>query len=230
MVVLWCTRCAKEASSHGSRHFGAEQQWRIFAVEGASKEDVKLMVGRVPVDKPTSVGWVGARAPPGLFDGTWGSPHATACCRQPCRVGRRREPHRDFSMERGARLTRQLAADRCDFENRPRAFDHGRLACLRKSSRFVPHVRLTSCSINAILVYSQHLEGVPMPYTYQYPRPALTVDCVVFGFDEVDFKVRADRAGSGAVSRANGPCLADSCGWTSRWTRPRGGNCPRRRA
>jgi 8-oxo-dGTP diphosphatase len=28
-----------------------------------------------------------------------------------------------------------------------------------------------------------------MPHTYQYPRPALTVDCVVFGFDEGDLKV-----------------------------------------
>ncbi len=28
-----------------------------------------------------------------------------------------------------------------------------------------------------------------MPYTYDYPRPALTVDCVVFGLDEEDFKV-----------------------------------------
>lgn len=28
-----------------------------------------------------------------------------------------------------------------------------------------------------------------MPYTYEYPRPALTVDCVVFGFDEEDLKV-----------------------------------------
>ena len=28
-----------------------------------------------------------------------------------------------------------------------------------------------------------------MPYQYQYPRPALTVDCVVFGFDEGDLKV-----------------------------------------
>src|SRR5262245_37447048 len=28
-----------------------------------------------------------------------------------------------------------------------------------------------------------------MAYTYQYPRPALTVDCVVFGFDEGDLKV-----------------------------------------
>src|SRR5512135_3908211 len=28
-----------------------------------------------------------------------------------------------------------------------------------------------------------------MPYTYQYPRAALTVDCVVFGFDEGDLKV-----------------------------------------
>ena len=28
-----------------------------------------------------------------------------------------------------------------------------------------------------------------MPYTYQYSRPALTVDCVVFGFDEGELKV-----------------------------------------
>jgi 8-oxo-dGTP diphosphatase len=28
-----------------------------------------------------------------------------------------------------------------------------------------------------------------MPYTYEYPRGALTVDCVVFGFDESELKV-----------------------------------------
>ena len=28
-----------------------------------------------------------------------------------------------------------------------------------------------------------------MPHTYQYPRPALTVDCVVFGFDEGELKL-----------------------------------------
>lgn len=28
-----------------------------------------------------------------------------------------------------------------------------------------------------------------MPFTYQYPRAALTVDCVVFGFDEGELKV-----------------------------------------
>ena len=28
-----------------------------------------------------------------------------------------------------------------------------------------------------------------MPVTYRYPRPALTVDCVVFGFDEGELKV-----------------------------------------
>ena len=28
-----------------------------------------------------------------------------------------------------------------------------------------------------------------MPYTYQYPRAALTVDCVVFGFDEGELKL-----------------------------------------
>src|SRR5881397_1298184 len=33
------------------------------------------------------------------------------------------------------------------------------------------------------------LTDFSMPYTYQYPRPALTVDCVVFGFDEGELKV-----------------------------------------
>ena len=28
-----------------------------------------------------------------------------------------------------------------------------------------------------------------MAFTYQYPRPALTIDCVVFGFDEADLKL-----------------------------------------
>src|ERR1043166_3306857 len=28
-----------------------------------------------------------------------------------------------------------------------------------------------------------------MPFTYEYPRAALTVDCVVFGFDEGELKV-----------------------------------------
>src|SRR2546426_457086 len=28
-----------------------------------------------------------------------------------------------------------------------------------------------------------------MPHTYQYPRAALTVDCVVFGFDEGELKI-----------------------------------------
>jgi len=28
-----------------------------------------------------------------------------------------------------------------------------------------------------------------MPYTYEYPRPALTVDCVVFGYDSEELKV-----------------------------------------
>lgn len=28
-----------------------------------------------------------------------------------------------------------------------------------------------------------------MPYTYEYPRPSLTVDCVIFGLDESDLKV-----------------------------------------
>ena len=28
-----------------------------------------------------------------------------------------------------------------------------------------------------------------MPYTYEYPRGALTVDCVVFGLDDEDLKI-----------------------------------------
>ena len=28
-----------------------------------------------------------------------------------------------------------------------------------------------------------------MTYTYKHPRPALTVDCVVFGLDDDDLKV-----------------------------------------
>src|SRR5215203_2484699 len=34
-----------------------------------------------------------------------------------------------------------------------------------------------------------------MPYTYEYPRAALTVDCVVFGFDEGELKVLLIRRG-----------------------------------
>src|SRR5512143_1845182 len=32
-------------------------------------------------------------------------------------------------------------------------------------------------------------KAIAVAYTYQYPRAALTVDCVVFGFDEGDLKV-----------------------------------------
>jgi 8-oxo-dGTP diphosphatase len=39
-----------------------------------------------------------------------------------------------------------------------------------------------------MLVSSGH-EGGSVSYTYDYPRPALTVDCVVFGMDEGDLKV-----------------------------------------
>ena len=35
-----------------------------------------------------------------------------------------------------------------------------------------------------------------MPHTYEYPRAALTVDCVVFGFDEAELKVLLIRRGS----------------------------------
>jgi 8-oxo-dGTP diphosphatase len=34
-----------------------------------------------------------------------------------------------------------------------------------------------------------------MPHTYEYPRPALTVDCVVFGLDEGDLKVMLIKRG-----------------------------------
>ena len=34
-----------------------------------------------------------------------------------------------------------------------------------------------------------------MPYTYKYPHPAVTVDCVVFGFDEGELKVMLIRRG-----------------------------------
>ncbi len=34
-----------------------------------------------------------------------------------------------------------------------------------------------------------------MPFTYEHPRPALTVDCVVFGLDEEDLKVMLIRRG-----------------------------------
>ncbi len=36
-----------------------------------------------------------------------------------------------------------------------------------------------------------------MPHTYKYPRPALTVDCVVFGFDESELKVLLIERGQG---------------------------------
>jgi 8-oxo-dGTP pyrophosphatase MutT (NUDIX family) len=39
-------------------------------------------------------------------------------------------------------------------------------------------------------------------YAYEYPRPALTVDCVVFGLDEKDLKVLLiERAGDPFAGR-----------------------------
>src|SRR5262245_43042945 len=35
----------------------------------------------------------------------------------------------------------------------------------------------------------RHEQARPMTYSYEYPRPALTVDCVVFGCDEAALKV-----------------------------------------
>lgn len=47
-----------------------------------------------------------------------------------------------------------------------------------------------------------------MSYSYRYPRPALTVDCVVFGFDEGELKVAL-------IRRANEP-------YRGRWALPGG--------
>jgi len=47
-----------------------------------------------------------------------------------------------------------------------------------------------------------------MPYTYQYARPALTVDCVVFGLDDEDLKVLL-------IQRKNDP-------FAGRWALPGG--------
>ena len=47
-----------------------------------------------------------------------------------------------------------------------------------------------------------------MSFTYQYPRPALTVDCVVFGLDDEDLKVLL-------IQRANDP-------YANRWALPGG--------
>ena len=47
-----------------------------------------------------------------------------------------------------------------------------------------------------------------MPYTYQYPRPALTVDCIVFGLDAEDLKVLL-------IQRKNEP-------FAGRWALPGG--------
>src|SRR5688572_4919300 len=37
--------------------------------------------------------------------------------------------------------------------------------------------------------HRHHLAEVFMGFTYEFPRPALTVDAVVFGFDDEDLKV-----------------------------------------
>src|ERR1035437_6032532 len=42
--------------------------------------------------------------------------------------------------------------------------------------------------MDTIMVYSTH-KGAAMPHTYEYPRPSVTVDAVVFGFDDQDLKV-----------------------------------------
>ena len=52
-------------------------------------------------------------------------------------------------------------------------------------------------------------------FTYQYPRAALTVDCVVFGLDESELKVLLIERAPGALQRQMG---------VARRLRPRGRN------
>jgi len=40
-----------------------------------------------------------------------------------------------------------------------------------------------------LILFRSPADTIPLAYTYDYPRPALTVDCVVFGLDEDDLKV-----------------------------------------
>src|SRR5688572_6419396 len=50
-------------------------------------------------------------------------------------------------------------------------------------------IGLTWCRTDTMLVLYRHEGEGSVSYTYEYPRPALTVDCVVFGMDEGDLKV-----------------------------------------
>lgn len=39
------------------------------------------------------------------------------------------------------------------------------------------------------IIYTKKLKTKKMSFTYNFPRPALTVDCVIFGFDDVELKI-----------------------------------------
>ena len=69
-----------------------------------------------------------------------------------------------------------------------------------------------------------------MAYTYEYPRPALTVDCVVFGLDERGSQGAADPARARAVPGTVGAARRLRAASTRRSTTPRAASCRRRRA
>jgi ADP-ribose pyrophosphatase YjhB (NUDIX family) len=49
-------------------------------------------------------------------------------------------------------------------------------------------------------------------YSYKYPRPAVTTDCVIFGFDGIKQKVLLIER-SGEPYKGCGRSPADSCTW-----------------
>lgn len=48
---------------------------------------------------------------------------------------------------------------------------------------------MTKCICDTILSVYETPKEKNMTYTYKYPRPSLTIDCVVFGLDDEDLKV-----------------------------------------
>ena len=61
-----------------------------------------------------------------------------------------------------------------------------------------------------------------MPHTYQYPRAALTVDCVVFGFGAGELKVLLIQRAQEPF-KGNGRCRAVLFGLAKRLITPRAG-------
>ena len=74
---------------------------------------------------------------------------------------------------------------------------------------------------------------MPIPHTYEYPRAALTVDCVVFGLDEQELKVlliqRALAPFEGKWALPGGFVRLDGDARRSRAARARGGDRPPQR-